>query len=267
MDLKKEFQDLNLDEHNENGEHHEIVKDLENRLAKIKEENEVVVDEDGNEVVYEEVEQEQTFVDKIQPFILPIALTIFAIFFAGMFLYFFSKSRVENTAQAIINQGVPEPVVNEPAPIPVVIKEELLTCTEPKILNETKDACVDPPAPEPEPEPAKPGFENGIDTEVNVRFSYDKFSYDNSPRGIYLLGEQSFDGDYKNFKINPTNRSYANDYFFGIDRYTVSLIGDCSYVVENAKIMVENMNLADKNFTGKVTKVIESSKPKIVCGK
>ncbi len=266
MDLKREFQDLNL---NDDGSH-EIVKDLESRLAKIKqdENSKVVVDENGNEVIYEEVEQEQTFLEKIQPFILPIALTIFAIIFAGMFLYFFSKSRVESTAQAIINQGVPEPVINEPVPIPVVIKEEPLKCTEPQILNEAKDACIDPePEPQPEPEPVKAEFENGTTTEVNVQFSYDKFNYDNSPRGIYLLTDQIFNGDYKNFKISPNNRSYTNDYFFGIDRYTVSLIGSCSYVVDNAKILVEDMRLEDKKFTGKVAKIIESGKPRIDCGK
>jgi hypothetical protein len=209
----------------------------------------------------------QTWVEKLQPFIIPICLTLFAIIFAGLFLYFFSKSRVETTAQAIVNQGVPEQVYYPPTPTPVVVKEEPLTCDSPKILNDTKDACIDP-TPAAEPTPVKAQFENGTTTEVQVRFSYDKFNYDNSPRGIYLLGDQSFDGDFTDFKLAPTNRAFANDYFFGIDRYKVSLIGSCSYAVDNATILVENMNeVNDKYFTGKVVKVIDSGKPRIDCSK
>jgi hypothetical protein len=131
-------------------------------------------------------------------------------------------------------------------------------------LNETKDECV-AVVPEPEPEPAKPGFENGKTVEMNVRFSYDKFSYDNSPRGIFVLKDQTFEGKYEGFKVSPSNRAYANDYFFGIDRYTVSLIGSCVFVVDNAKVEIENAQLKDKYFTGKVTKVIEASKPRVDC--
>ncbi len=279
MDLRSEFKDVNMDDKNvpetlpvaavSSPDEENIVKDLETRLANIKktETNEEHIDTEGEdeeaEEEYEDLD-EQTFLEKIQPFILPIALTIFAIIFAGMFLYFFSKSRVENTAQAIVNAGVPEQVYYPPAPVPVIIKEEPLTCELPQILNEDASACI---TPEPEPEPQKPTFENGTTTEVNVKFSYDKFNYDNSPRGIYLNEVQVFEGDYTDYKINPSNRAFANDYFFGVDRYTVSLIGSCSYVVTDAKILVKNMVLNDnkKTFSGEVAKVIEASKPKVDC--
>jgi hypothetical protein len=274
MDLQSQFKDLNLDENIDKvvpDESDKLVKDLEARLAQIKtapvevaeSEAPVETDEEATEVVEEEyVEEDQTFYEKAKPFILPLALTLFAIIFAGMFLYFFSKSRVEQTAQAIVNQGVPEQVYYPPAPIPVIIKEEPLVCTEPLIMNETGDGCV---LPEPEPEPAKVGFEDGKTVEMNVRFSYDKFSYDNSPRGIFVLKDQTFEGEYEGFKVSPNNRAYANDYFFGIDRYTVSLIGSCVFVVDNAKVEIENAELKDKYFTGKVTKVIEASKPRVDC--
>lgn len=294
MDLQNQFKDLNLDKNldkqakdildaqgntDSHDESNKIIKDLEERLSKIRSSKNPVAsapalvntdtqDDGDEEVVEEEYEEmgEESFLDKIQPFILPICLTLFAIIFAGLFLYFFSKSRVQNTAQAIVNAGVPEQVYYPPAPVPVVVKEEPLKCTEPQILNEAKDACIDP-EPEPEPEPVKAGFEDGTTTEVKVRFSYDKFNYDNSPRGIFVLKDQVFDGDYENFKIAPTNRAFANDYFFGVDRYTVSLIGSCSYVIDDANILVKNMIEKDNYFTGQVVKVIEASKPRVECEK
>jgi hypothetical protein len=122
-------------------------------------------------------------------------------------------------------------------------------------------------------------FENGTTTNVRVRFSYDKFNYDNYPRGIYMLSEQIFgeEGDYEDYKILPTSRPNANDMFFGIDRYMVSLLGACQYVVDDATILVSDMRdsegdqvysaIKDKYFRGKVEKIVESSKPHIVCGK
>jgi hypothetical protein len=144
-----------------------------------------------------------------------------------------------------------------------VVKEpEPLKCEPPKYLNETGDECLEP---EPEPEPVKAGFENGTTTILHVRFSYDKFNYDNYPRGIYLLEDQIFDGDYKDFKLAPTNRAFANDHFFGVDRYTVSLIGVCSYVVDDAKILVKDVNAKEKYFTGNVVKIVEASKARVDC--
>ncbi len=288
MDLRSEFKDLNLDSEKDNFDDGEkIVKDLEERLAQLKRSEplkapeekkqtaEVLDEVNGDEEEAEEETEEEdedmgesTFLEKIQPFILPIALTFFAIIFAAMFLYFFSKSRVENTAQAIVNAGVPEQVYYPPTPVPVIIKEEPLTCELPQILNEDASACITP-EPEPEPVIVKPEFENGTTTEVDVSFSYDKYNYDNYPRGIYLLEGQVFSGDFENYKINANNRAFANDYFFGVDRNTVSLIGSCSYVVDDAKILVKNMNLNEskKHFTGEVVKVIEASKPRIDCAK
>lgn len=287
MDLKSEFKDLNIDENLDKevaaikkkipeddlpekvedfSESDKIVKDLEDRLKQIKE-------QEGEEVVEEEDdEDEPTFYEKVQPFILPICLTIFAIVFAALFLYFFSKSRQQPSIPAIVNSGNVDPVYVPPEQPQVIVKEEPLKCDEEtQILNETGDACIDKPKvedPEPEPEPVVATFENGTTTVAHVRFSFDKFNYDNYPRGIYMLADQIFDGDYANFKVSPTNRAYANDYFFGVDRYMVSLIGSCQYVVDDAKILVKNMNLdeSNKKFTGNVVKVIEASKPHVVCG-
>lgn len=189
MDLQKQFKDLDLGENlemdvakieqklNEENlpesredfdEGEKMVKELEARLKQLA----------GNErrenvEEYEDLEQE-TFLEKMQPFILPICLTLFAIVFAGLFLYFFSKSRVETVQQAIINNGVPEQVNYPPQPVPVIVKEEPLVCTEPQILNDTGDACIDPEPVATTTVPVKVAFEDGTTTEAHVRFSFDK---------------------------------------------------------------------------------------------
>lgn len=274
MDLNKEFKDLNIPEGVEKeakqieenlpenkrdlDENERIVKDLEERLKKINEKEDVDEEE-------EDIEEEATFYEKVQPFIIPICLTIFALIFAALFLYFFSQSRVEKTPPAIVNSGNIEPAYYPQQPAQIVVKEEPIECVEPQILNDAGDGCIDPPVQEEEPEPEKAGFENGTTTIAHVRFSFDKFSYDNKPRGIYMLEDQIFSGDYTDYKINPSNRAYANDYFFGVDRYMVSLIGDCSYTIDDARILVKNMTLGNNTFTGNVVKIIEASKPHIVC--
>jgi membrane protein insertase Oxa1/YidC/SpoIIIJ len=78
--------------------------------------DEEYVGDEGSEE-YEDLEG-QTFLEKIQPFIIPICLTFFALVFAGLFLYFFSKSRIDSAQQAIVNVGVPEQVNYPPIPVP-----------------------------------------------------------------------------------------------------------------------------------------------------
>jgi hypothetical protein len=198
-------------------------------------------------------------------------------------MYFFSKGQVERSAQAIVNnQAQPEVIIikEEKPRVEVIVEPEVVVpeCDpETQILNEELNECEDLPEPEPEPEPV--GFENGTTTVVKVRFAYDKINYDTSSRGIYLLSEQIFgeEGQYEDFKLLMSNRPFANDMFFGIDRYMVSLMGACSYVVDEADILVSNMNdsggdavyndIKDRYFRGKMEKVIYSSKPHIVCGK
>lgn len=287
MDLQNQFKDLNLDENldkdtveiekklaEENlpaivepsSEGQQIISDLEKRLAEIKKSEGIVEGEDQEE---EEDEEEKTLLEALQPYILPICLTLFALVFAALFLYFFSKSRVDNAVNAITNVGAVDPSYYPQTPS-VVVTEEPLKCELPNYLNEAGDACLEPVLEEEEPEPeviAKLGFENGTTTIVNVRFSFDKYNYDNYPRGIYLLEDQIFEGGFLDFKIAPTNRAFANDHFFGVDRYTVSLIGNCSYVVDDARILVKNMYDKGKYFTGNVVKVIEASKPRVDCEK
>jgi hypothetical protein len=293
MDIK-EFKDLDVGEESKSLEvdkdiedSHKILKDLEQKLSEVKAKDAPSVyvaadayaqDSLDDEETIEEMENEPTALERFQPFILPICLTLFAIIFAGLFLYFFSKSRVDNSQNAITNSGTTEIIKYVEQPVvkqePVVIPEKL-TCDSPQILNETGDACIDPKPEATTPEPL--AFENGTTTIVNVRFSYDKFNYDNYPAGIYLNEIQIFEGDYQDFKIFPTNRAFANDYFFGVDRYMVSLLGNCSYQIDEAQILVQNMkdsegdevypNIKDRYFRGKVLKVLESSKPHIVCKK
>lgn len=238
-------------------------------------ETENVANDDVEQVIVQEGADE-TFIDKIKPFILPICLTLFALLFAAIFMYFFSQSRVEKSAQAIVNsQTTPEVIiVKEEKPKVqevVVVPEKVVPECDPEtqILNEELNECEDLPPPEPEPEPEPIGFENGTTTIVKVRFSFDKFNYDNPPRGIYTTGEQIFAGEYEGYKINASNRPYTNDMFFGIDRYMVSLIGVCRYVVDEADILISNMREVEgqKQFTGSVEKVIGNSKPHIVCDK
>ncbi len=318
MDIQKDFKDLNLDEKemvvevakelevtDDNlDESEKMIRDLEKRIANIKTEEKTavaakdsavnvetavenistnletqddVVVENEDELVSEPVEQ--TALEKFQPFILPVCLTLFAIFFAALFLYFFSKSRVDNSQKAIVNTGTTEIIKYVEKPIvkqePVIVAEiEPPTCVENQKLNDAKDACEDllPP-----PVVEVPKFENGTTTVVNVRFSFDKFNYDNYPTGIYLNETQIFEGDYKDFKILPTNRSYANDFFFGVDRNMVSLLGSCKYVVDEAQILVSNMRdsegdqvysaIKDRYFRGKVVKILDASKPHINCKK
>jgi hypothetical protein len=282
MDLQNQFKDLKLDDNldkeakallkkaekneadslkvEDDSDH--IISQLETRLKQLKAEDGEMggfSDEEENED-----ENEPTFYEKAQPFIWPVLLTLFAIIFAALFLFFFSRSRLEN-AVAITNTGNIDPIYVPPPSTPViVIKEEPLTCVEPQFLSEDGTKCLDP-EPEPEPEPEKILFEDGTTTIVNVRFSYDKFNYDNYPRGIYLLEDQVFDGEFADFKLAPTNRPFANDHFFGVDRYTVSLIGSCSYVVDEAKILVKDVYLRNKYFTGNVLKVVDDSKPRVDC--
>jgi hypothetical protein len=238
--------------------------------------------QDDTETVVVPVGEGSDFVQKIRPFILPIFLTIFALIFAAIFMYFFSKSRVEKSAQAIVNnQSQPEViVVKETKPevkeVVVIPEKTVPECDQAtQYLDEEKNECVD--LPPKEEKPVKPVFENGTTTIVKVRFAYDKYNYDNYPRGIYLLADQIFEGEYEDYKIIPTSRPYANDMFFGIDRYMVSLIGACQYVVDEADILVANMQdstndqvysaIKDKYFRGNVVKILESSKPHVVCGK
>ncbi len=243
--------------------------------------DEVMTEGDDTETVVVQEGEGETFLDKIKPFILPIFLTIFALLFAVIFMYFFSKGKVERSAQAIVNnQAQPEVIIikeEKPKEVVVVPEKVVPECDEEtQILNEEKNECEDLPPP---PPPAKSGFENGTTTVVKVRFSYDKLNYDTYPRGIYMLSEQIFgeEGEYEDYKILSPNRPAANDLFFGIDRYMVSLLGACQYVVDEADILVSDMHdsegdqvysaIKDKYFRGKVEKIIESSKPHIVCGK
>lgn len=237
---------------------------------------------DETETVILQEGEGDAFLDKIKPFIVPIFLTIFALLFAVIFMYFFSRGKVERSAQAIVNnQAQPEVIIikeEKPKEVVVVPEKVIPECdSETQILNEELNECED--LPEPEPEPVVVGFENGTTTVVKVRFSYDKFNYDGYPRGIYLVSQQIFgeEGQYEDFKLLPISRPDANDMFFGIDRYMVSLLGACQYVVDEADILVSDMNdsqgdqvyssIKDKYFRGKVEKILESSKPHIVCGK
>lgn len=291
-----------------------IIKDLEARIAALNNDSKKIADaerhdetktdnydlensdiyEQGNvdeinqnvdevETVVVQEGEGETFLDKIKPFILPIFLTIFALLFAVIFMYFFSKGKVERSAQAIVNNQAQAEVIvvkEEKPKVEIVVEPEVVV---PKcdpvtqILNEEVNECED--LPEPEPEPVVASFENGTTTVVKVRFSYDKINYDNFPRGIYMLSEQIFgeEGQYEDFKLLMTNRPFANDMFFGVDRYMVSLMGACQYVVDEADILVSNMNdsqgdqvysaIKDKYFRGKMERVINASKPHIVCGK
>jgi hypothetical protein len=292
MDLK-DFQYINEEEkkkdsllsHEDHDDGDKILKELEERITKLTEQDakkdaqeleKVVTDESlkerldsidtAEEEVVEEVLEEESFLDKIKPFIIPIFLTLFALIFSAIFMYFFSKSRIQQSVTAITNQN------NQPEVI--VVKEEKPVVKEPVIIEEP----VKEPEPEPEPpkkEPEKIVFEDGTTTVLHVRFSFDKYSYDNHPRGIYLTGEQIFEGDYEDYKLIASNRPFANDYFFGIDRYTVSLVGDCQYVVDDAQILVSNATLGDRSlnsigkkyFKGTVKKVLDASKPHVVCEK
>ncbi len=282
MDLKSEFRDLDLNDDKEPvlpgatplneenlpekmedfSEGDKIIKDLQRRLDEIKQQEESPL-EDEDEEDDEEDMGEPTFLERFQPFILPICLTIFALIFAALFLYFFSKSKIQQSISAITNTGAVEQVYIPPTQPQVIVVEEPLTCTEPQVLNETGDECIDLVIVEPNP-PAVV-FEDGTTTIAHVRFSFDKFNYDMYPRGIYMLEEQIFEGEYVDYKIAPTNRAFANDYFFGVDRYTVSLIGDCQYVIDDANILIRDMRLGNNKFTGNVVKVLNSSKPHIVC--
>lgn len=197
---------------------------------------------------------DNTFFGRLKPFLFPIFITLFALVLTILLLYFFSKSRNENALKAITNNGGLEVVE---APSDIVIVEE----PEPEVATPTPEIV------EPVATPTPIVFENGTTTEVNVNFSYDKFNYDNFPRGIYLNRTQKFEGDYEGYKINASNRSFANDFFFGRDRYMVSLIEECNYVVDEATILVSNFRVGNKSFTGKVEKIIDSSKPRIVCPK
>jgi hypothetical protein len=112
MDIQSQFKDLNFNEDEkpkvkpqklieENlpektedfDESDKIIKDLESRLATIR--NFETSEEEEEQVEENVYAYGQTWVEKLQPFIIPICLTLFAIIFAGLFLYFFSKSRVE----------------------------------------------------------------------------------------------------------------------------------------------------------------------------
>lgn len=283
MDLQNEFKDLNFgdeekkDSVKKNVPEQKLTKDLEKNLPEsmgdfdesdkilkeLEEKLKQIKQEEGEEEYTDE--DEETFYEKVQPFIIPICLTIFAIVVAGIFLYFFSQSRIEKTPPAIVNSGNIEPAVTQPVQPQIIVKEEPLKCDPPQILNDSGDACV--PAPQEATSTPAAEFEDGTTTIAHVKFSFDKYNYDNSPRGIYMLPDQIFDGDFAGYKINPTNRAYANDHFFGIDRYTVSLIGTCSYVVDDAKILVKNMTKGNNYFTGNVVKVITSSKPRVMCSK
>lgn len=289
MDLQNQFKDLNIDDNIEKDaeaiskkaeadESAKVIRDLEKRLAEIKttdkQNQKSTIDdlEEGDEDEEDDDDEyEPTLLEKVQPFIWPIMLTLFAIIFAGLFLYFFSKSRIQSSQTAIVNVGAVDPTYYPPQEPDVKVVEEPLKCTLPQYLNEEGDECLDPepveeePEPEPEPEVEKVPF--GNPATVRVRFSFDKYNYDNAPRGIFVLADQEFSGDYENFKIAPTNRAFANDHFFGVDRYMVSLIGSCSYVVDDAKILVKDMTEKDRYFTGNVVKVLEASKPRIDCTK
>lgn len=219
-------------------ESNQILAELEKGIALAQ------TDEPGAEALSEPVNS----TNSVNLYILPIALTLLALLLAGTLLYFFAMSKPTDTVKAITNEGQ---VLVPTSTSEIVFKEE------PTIVVATPTEATSTPV----------FFENGTTTIVNVRFSYDKVNYDNTPRGIFLNEKQIWDGDYKDFKISPSNRGYANDHFFGIDRYTVSLIGSCIYTVDTATILVSNMVEGDKVFTGKVEKVIDSSTPRVVCEK
>lgn len=291
----------NFVDQNFHDESDQIIKDLEARIAALNNESkkpEAAVEENISEP--EEVEdpetnlpeteevlvdtgKDETFLDKIQPFILPICLTLFSLVFAAIFLFFFSKSRVEKSVQAITNQqSQPEVIIvkeNKPETKEVVvIPEKVIPECDPETqyLNEETNECEDLETEKPIL-PEKSAFENGTTTVIKVRFAYDKFNYDNFPRGIYLLSEQVFSGEYEDYKLLATNRPYANDMFFGVNRNMVSLMGACQFVVDEADILVENVQdsegdqvysaIKDKYFRGKVLKILEASKPHIICNK
>ena len=263
MDLDKQFKDLNLDEKvevakeatekvvekvaeknealekvDDFSESDKILADLQSRLSNID-------NDEDTEVV--PVVVTETFFDKFKSFLIPILLTVFALILTLALLYFFSKNRVKESDNSITNTGPVEEVIYP--------KKEVIVVTEPEPELEPEVVATTTPV----------LFEEGTTTIVNVRFSYDKINYDTYPRGIYLNEQQIFEGDYMDYKLSASNRPYANDFFFGRDRYMVSLIGDCSYVVDEANILVGNMKEGNKLFTGKVLKIIDSSKPHIVC--
>ncbi len=271
---KKKVDEVKKQENHE-GENVSEVQENSDEVQNSNNLNENNLEEDVEKVYVEE--GGGTFLDKIGPFILPICLTLFALIFAAIFMYFFSKSRVEKTAQAIQNvQTQPEVIIikeTKPEVKEVVVIEEKVVpeCDlETQVLNEELNECEDLPP------PPKPVFYNGTTTIVNVRFAYDRLNYDTFPMGIYLLENQNFEGEYEGFKLLATNRAYANDFFFGVDRYMVSLLGACKFVIDDAEILVENMydseggaeqkNIGKNYFTGKVAKILNASKPHIVCG-
>lgn len=281
----------------------QIIKELEARIAAINNESKESVHTDlpvasqvSEQIPIESIEnnlypettyidtnidtkQSETFLDKIKPFILPIFLTIFSLIFASIFMFFFSQSRIERSVQAITNQQTQAEVIvirdvqPEVKQDPVVIPEVVVPECDPEtqILNEEENICED------KPEPEKPEFDNGTTTILKVKFSYDSLNYDNYPRGIYLSKEQIFQGEYEDYKLLTINRPDANDMFFGLGRNMVSLIGACKYVVDEAEILVENVRssegdqvysaIKDQYFRGKMLKVLEHSKPHIVCGR
>lgn len=239
-----------------------ILADLKQRLEVIQNEEGPVKEEDNNDTVVV-----VPLWERIAPYIIPICLTIFALVFSGLFLYFFSMSRIQKTLTNISNSGNFEPIVLEaPKPVNIQVIETTPTCNENQVLSEDGKTCVDnTPVATTTPVATKPDFENGTTTAVNIRFSYDKYNYDNSPRGMYLLKNQPFTGEYNNFRFVPTNRPVANDLMFGINRYMVSLMGSCKFTAPGVTVLVRNMNLQNGYFTGKVVKVLNAAKPSIDC--
>jgi hypothetical protein len=179
------------------------------------------------EMVLDESPENLTLFERLKPYLVPALITILALLLTSLLLYFFSKSKTYESQDAITNTGKVEEVV---VPSGVVV-EEVVEPEEEIIATTTPEVAT----------PTKVTFANGTTTIVNVDFSYDKFNYDNYPRGIFLTDKQIFEGNYKNYKLLARNRAFANDFFFGIDRYMVSLIGDCSYTVTGSDILVENM--------------------------
>lgn len=213
------------------------------------------------QVMEGELPENMTLLERLKPYLVPAVITILALLLTSLLLYFFSKSKTYESADAITNTGKVEEVV---VPSGIVV-EEVVEPEEEIVATTTPEVAT----------PTKVTFANGTTTIVKVNFSYDKFNYDNYPRGIFLTGEQIFEGNYKGYKLLPRNRSFANDFFFGIDRYMVSLIGDCSYTVTDTDILVKNMvdstddqtysAIGDEYFRGDVVKIVKKGTPKVVC--
>ncbi len=256
----------------------EILKEIENRIAHLEREEKGTHAEinkiSGPEKTISVVEkvadpitayEGETFAEKVRPFIFPLFLTLGALIFSFVFVFIFLNLKPTITPRAITNIGGADPV--QQIPVKQVITYENATTTEPPI--ESKVTIPIPPIVK------ISSFENGTNTAIQVRFSYNKYTYDTFPDGMYLTGNQVFSGNYEGYKILATNRAYANDYMFGVDRNKVYLIGQCSFKIDKARVAIVNMQdssddksydlVGKKYFRGKMLKVLESSKPYIDC--